>query len=279
MFPRKSGCCSFCHKKTAWQNCNNPLSPGPTSAIPRPAERPGFPPCLPRRGGGAKSQRPGGRRRGAKRPERAHPGPRAPGALFCLAGRGQPCGPPPAAKRRRPGAYPTAPASPIPSLHPSAIWELPGGAGRPAATPGRRRFAGPRPAKPPQGRGPKAPALAVWALRAPAAPAGPPSLPPTPKRRRKARPHDGAWPIKRRQEGTRQRLYPLDKAAAHALRAAAAYTALPRATAASRQQPLLRGSRRPRRAAVRVAPWQRGGRCGKIGMRHIPRQGGAVWGY
>ena len=44
----------------------------------------------------------GGRRRGAKRPERAHPGPRAPGALFCLAGRGQPCGPPPAAKRRRP---------------------------------------------------------------------------------------------------------------------------------------------------------------------------------
>ena len=44
----------------------------------------------------------GGRRLGAKRPERAHPGPRAPGALFCLAGRGQPCGPPPAAKRRRP---------------------------------------------------------------------------------------------------------------------------------------------------------------------------------
>ena len=32
----------------------------------------------------------------------------------------------------------------------------------------------------------------------------------------------GTWPIKRRQEGTRQRLYPLDKAAAHALRAAAA---------------------------------------------------------
>ena len=144
--------------------------------------------------------------------------------------------------------------------------------------PGRRRFAGPRPAKPPQGRGPKAPALAVWALRAPAAPAGPPSLPPTPKRRRKARPHDGAWPIKRRQEGARQRLRPSGKAAAHALRAAAASSAPPRATAASRQQPLLRDYRRPRRAAVHVAPWQRGGRCGKIGMRHIKR-GGAVWGY
>ena len=65
---------------------------------------------------------------------------------------------------------------------------------------------------------------------------------------------DGAWPIKRRQEGTRQRLYPLDKAAAHALRAAAAYTALPRATAASRQQPLLRDYRRPRRAAARAGP-------------------------
>ncbi len=36
----------------------------------------------------------GGRRQGAKRPERASPGPLAPASLFCLAGRGAALGPP-----------------------------------------------------------------------------------------------------------------------------------------------------------------------------------------
>ncbi len=48
----------------------------------------------------------GGRRQGAKRPERASPGPLAPASLFCLAGRGAALGPPLAAKRRRPPAGP-----------------------------------------------------------------------------------------------------------------------------------------------------------------------------
>ena len=46
-----------------------------------------------RRAGGNSSV-PGGRRLGAKRPERARPGPLAPGSLFCLAGRGAALGPP-----------------------------------------------------------------------------------------------------------------------------------------------------------------------------------------
>ena len=44
------------------------------------------------------------------------------------------------------------------------------------------------------------------------------------------------------------------KAAAHALRAAAASSAPPRAAAAGQPHPLLRDARCPRRAAVRVAP-------------------------
>ena len=66
----------------------------------------------------------------------------------------------------------------------------------------------------------------------------------------------GAWPMKRCQEGARQRPHPSGKAAAHALRAAAASSVPPRATTASRQQPLLRDYRRARSTAVGVAsPW------------------------
>ena len=64
----------------------------------------------------------------------------------------------------------------------------------------------------------------------------------------------GAGHTKRWQEGSRQRLLPFGKAAAHALRAAAASSAPPRAAAAGQPHPLLRDARCPRRAAVRVAP-------------------------
>ena len=64
----------------------------------------------------------------------------------------------------------------------------------------------------------------------------------------------GAWPIKRCQKGARQRLHPPGKAAAHALRAAAASSAPPRATASGRPRPLVRDYRRPRRAAARAGP-------------------------
>ena len=57
----------------------------------------------------------------------------------------------------------------------------------------------------------------------------------------------GARPMKRCQEGARQRLHPPGKAAAHALRAAAASSAPPQATAAGRLRPLVREYRRPRR--------------------------------
>ena len=55
---------------------------------------------------------------------------------------------------------------------------------------------------------------------------------------------------KRWQEGSRQRLHPFGKAAAHALRAAAASSAPPRAAAAGQPNPLLRDARCPRRAPV-----------------------------
>ena len=64
----------------------------------------------------------------------------------------------------------------------------------------------------------------------------------------------GAWPMKRCQEGARQRPHPSGKARAHAIRARAASSAPPRATTASRQQPLLRDYRRARSTAVGAAP-------------------------
>ena len=64
----------------------------------------------------------------------------------------------------------------------------------------------------------------------------------------------GAWPMKRCQEGARQRPHPSGKARAHALGARAASSVPPRATTASRQQPLLRDYRRARSTAVGVAP-------------------------
>ncbi|PWM04022.1 MAG: hypothetical protein DBY06_03325 [Clostridiales bacterium] len=64
----------------------------------------------------------------------------------------------------------------------------------------------------------------------------------------------GAWPMKRCQEGVGQRPHPSGKARAHAIRARAASSAPPRATTASRQQPLLRDYRRARSTAVGVAP-------------------------
>ena len=60
----------------------------------------------------------------------------------------------------------------------------------------------------------------------------------------------GAGHTKRWQEGSRQRLHPFGKAAAHALRAAAASSAPPRAAAAGQPHPLLRDARCPRRAPV-----------------------------
>ena len=60
----------------------------------------------------------------------------------------------------------------------------------------------------------------------------------------------GAGHTKRWQEGSRQRLLPFGKAAAHALRAAAASSAPPRAAAAGQPHPLLRDARCPRRAPV-----------------------------
>ena len=53
----------------------------------------------------------GGRRRGAKRPERARSVPKAPSALFCLAGRGRPCGPPPASQTPPPPRDATFPTN------------------------------------------------------------------------------------------------------------------------------------------------------------------------
>ena len=278
MFPRKSGCCSFCHKKTAWQNCNNPLSPGPTSAIPRPAERPGFPPCLPRRGGGAKSQRPGGGggARSALKERTRGQGPRA--RSFVWQAGGSPAGRPRPPNAAAPARTPRRPPPPSPACIHRQYGGVPGGAGRPGGHAGAAAFCGPKASKTAARAGAKGPRPCGVGASRPRRPGRPPVASANPKEAAKSQAPRGAWPIKRRQEGTRQRLYPLDKAAAHALRAAAAYTAPPRATAASRQQPLLRDYRRPRRAAVRVAPWQRGGRCGKIGMRHIKR-GGAVWGY
>ena len=75
------------------------------------------------------------------------------------------------------------------------------------------------------------------------------------KAREKPGPIDrGAWPMKRCQEGARQRPHPSGKARAHAIRARAASSAPPRATTASRQQPLLRDYRRARSTAVGAAP-------------------------
>ena len=159
---------------------------------------------------------------------------------------GGPCGPPRPAKRRRPPA-PT-PRAPPPLCQCASAGHTAVARGRrkvDQATPGRRRFAGPWPAKPPQGRGPKAPAPAVWALRAPAAPARPPSLPPTPKRQRKAWPH-ALWgrALKPRQEGSRQRFRPLGQSrcpcptgSGGLSRPAAGYRRRPTPSASARRPP------------------------------------------
>ena len=164
---------------------------------------------------------------------------------------GGPCGPPRPAKRRRPPA-PT-PRAPPPLCQCASAGHTAVARGRrkvDQATPGRRRFAGPWPAKPPQGRGPKAPAPAVWALRAPAAPARPPSLPPTPKRQRKARPH-ALWgrALKPRQEGSRQRFRPLGQSRCPCPTGSGGLKPRPRATDVGQPHPQVRDARRARSTA------------------------------
>ena len=65
----------------------------------------------------------GGRRLGAKRPERANPGPLAPGSLFYLAAGGRPRGPlpRPAKRRRPPGETPALPPTPKGGIKPGLL--------------------------------------------------------------------------------------------------------------------------------------------------------------
>ena len=134
----------------------------------------------------------GGRRQGAKRPERARPGPKAPGALFCLAAGGALRAPPACQTPPPPGAHPTVPASPVPVRlrrpYGGCSWE----AGRLRRTcGGAAAFLGPGPLAPALKTSPR-PGKARQRAggRSPPAAAPPPlRFPPTPKRQRKARPH------------------------------------------------------------------------------------------
>ena len=138
----------------------------------------------------------------------------------------------------------------------------PGGGRGGAAALGGRGALGPRacqtkrPAAEPNGPPPPG----FQGASRPAAAPGPLELPPPPKRATQSpapRSMGPGTPIhgrKRRGNGPA----PWGKAAAHALRAAAAQPAPPRAAAPRRPHSLLREYRRPRRAAARVGPR---GRC------------------
>ena len=174
------------------------------------------------------------------------------------------CGPFGPAKRRRPPARtqrpPATPRQP-------RLWQSYGGC--PAAQEG---WGGPRggggvwQARRPHGAagppnkiaspGPKAPgSLFQDASRPAAAPPGRYGPHQRQKGDGKARPHD-LWGLahKTLSERGKTPVHSVGKARAHALRARAEQPALPRATASGRPRPLLRDSRRPRRAAAREGP-------------------------
>ena len=125
-----------------------------------------------------------------------------------------------------------------------------GGAGA-AAFCGSGALWAPDPQNQRRGRGPRAPApCVVRAVRARRPPFRQ-GFPPTPKRQRKSPAPQSMGPGKQTngKKGRGDGSAPLGKAAAHALRAAAASSAPPRATGAGQPRPLLRDYRRPRRTA------------------------------
>ena len=173
------------------------------------------------------------------------------------------CGPFGPAKRRRPPRNPTATRLPRASARPAALRRLPRGqegwddhAGGAAAF-GGRGAEGPTACQTKE-RGPGSlapgPALSGRFASSRRPPSGRVSSNAKKAREKPGPTIYGAWPMKRCQEGARQRPHPSGKARAHALGARAASSAPPRATTASRQQPLLRDYRRARSTAVGVAP-------------------------
>ena len=197
----------------------------------------------------------GGRARSALKARGRGPWPR-PRAFVWQAGE-RPCGPPPGRQTPPPpGVTQRRPATPRQrtSAGPTAVAHGKR-KGRGVLT-GGAAFCRPfGPAKPKPGPGAKAPgpgfARALGARRPPRGA----RISAAAKRQRKARPH-ALWgrAHERRQDGARQQLHPSGKAAAHALRAAAALSAPPRAAIPGRPRPLVRDYRRPRRAAARAGP-------------------------
>ena len=187
----------------------------------------------------------GGRRQGAKRPERARPGPKAPGALFCLAAGGAlraPPGLPNAAAPRRP---PHGPRLPCASAPPPAIRRLPEGVERltrPRRGGGVLRAHGPQNHR--RGGGQRPPPLRCGRFAPP-----PPRRAPRRFRQRQKGSEKpgptlyGAGRLSPGRKGRGNGSAPLGKAAAHALRAAAASSAPPRATVSRQLRPAV--ARRP----------------------------------
>ena len=131
------------------------------------------------------------------------------------------------APRRRPGAHPTVTCYPAPACIRRQYGGYPGGAGRPERTCGGRRRSGAG-AKGPGPRTCPLPGLPGSGRVGVAHPPPPSAGFSTNAKKATKKPGPtiyGAWPMKPCQEGARQRLHPLGKAAAHALRAAAASSA------------------------------------------------------
>ena len=163
-----------------------------------------------------------GGRRGRAAPTTQGRGPRPPPLRWF-------CGPSGPAKRRRPPGDP--PGRPV------------GGGGV--------HGPGPLALAPEQARCRAQPGSGRVGVAHPPPPPRPLEFPPTPKRQRKSQAPRSMGPgcLNDPRKGQGNGPAPLGKARAHALRARAASSALPRAIAASRPQPLLRAYRRARSTA------------------------------